>query len=208
MVLNESDKEYFSKKLGYSIELGYVTIIEDELSGDEQTKCFHPIVDEDYDKLIKLNILHNLNKIYEKFYNNGEFNEEDCLNEFERLNDLTNAIMHISDDKFKPIFEYSKDKIPSPQIDIINRIRSDFFISAVCHILVLNDEILGLLSDDDKKILEHVAEIRFYDPKFEKPIKIANYANDCCDKLKIKYSTKMYNLDFINLYLNPKFNLE
>lgn len=204
VVLNENDKEYFSKKLGYSIELDYVTIIEDELSDDEQIRYFHPIVDKDYDNLIKVNILHNLNEIYEKFYNDGEFNEKDCLNEFERLNDLTNAIMSISDDKFKPIFEYSKDKIPLTQIDIINRSRFDFFIGTVCHILVLNNEILSLLSKWDKKILKHIAEIRFYDSKFEKPVKIANFANDCCDKLKIEYSTKIYDLNFINMYFNPK----
>lgn len=208
VVLNETDKEYFAKKLGYSIELGYVTIIEDELSGDEQTRCFHPIVDEDYDNLIKENILHNLNEIYEKFYNDGQFNEEDCLNEFERLNDLTDAIMSISDNKFKPIFEYSKDKIPFTKIDIINRSRFDFFISAVCNILVSNDETLGLLSKDDKGILRHIAEIRFYNPKFEKPVKIANFANDCCDKLKIEYSTKIYDLDFINMYFNPKYDFD
>lgn len=207
VLLNINDKEYFAKKLGYSIELNYLTIIEDELNDDEQKRYFHPLVDEDYDNLIKVNILHNLNEIYEKFYNDGEFNEKDCLNEFERLNDLTDAIMSISCDKFKPIFEYSKNKIPFTQIDIINRNRFDFFISAVCNILFSNDKTLGLLSEEDKKILKHIAEIRFYDPKFEKPVKIANYANKCCDKLKIEYSTKMYNLDFINMYLNPKFNL-
>lgn len=207
VVLNEADKEYFAKKLGYSIELDYVTIIEDELRDGEQTRYFHPIVDEDYDNLIKENILHNLNEIYEKFYNDGQFNEEDCLKEFERLNNLTNALMSISDDKFKQIFEYSKDKIPLTQIDIINRSRFDFFISAVFKILFSNDETLILLSEDDKKILKHIAEIRFYDSKFEKPVKIANYANDCCDKLKIKYSTKMYDLEFINRYFNPKHDL-
>ena len=203
LVLNETDKEYFAKKLDYSIELNYVTIIEDELNKDEQNRYFHAIVDEDYDNLIKANILDNLNEIYEKFYNGGEFNEEDCLNEFERLNDLTNAIMPISNDKFKPIFEYSKNKIPFTQIDIINRHRFDFLISAVCNILYSNDEILGLLSEDDKKILKCIAEIRFYDPKFEKHVKIANYANKCCDKLKIEYSTKIYDLDFIDGYINP-----
>lgn len=208
VVLNEADKEYFAKKLGYSIELDYVTIIEDELSGGEQIRCFHPIVDEDYDNLIKENILHNLNEIYEKFYNEGEFNEEACLKEFERLNDLTNAIMSISDDKFKPIFEYSKDKISFTQIDIINRSKFDFFISAVCNILFSNDETLILLSEDDKKILKHIAEIKFYDSKFEKPVKIANYANYCCDKLKIEYSTKMHDLDFINMYFNPKHDFD
>lgn len=208
VVLNETDKEYFAKNLDYSIELNYVTIIEDELSDDEQTGYFHTIVDEDYDKLIKVNILHNLNEIYEKFYNDGQFNEEDCLNELIRLNDLTNAIMSISDNKFKPIFEYSKDKIPLTQIDIINRSRFDFFISAVCNILISNDEILGLLSEDDKKILKHISEIRFYDSKFEKHVRIANYTNDCCDKLKIEYSTKIYDLNFINMYFNPKYDLD
>ena len=207
VLLNGYDKEYFAKKLGYSIELDYITIIEDELSYGEQTRYFHPIVDEDYDNLIKVNILQNLNEIYEKFYNDDEFNEKDCLNEFERLKDLTNAIMSISDDKFEPIFEYSKNKIPFIQIDIINRTRFDFFISAVCNILVSNDEILGLLSEDDKKILQNIAEIRFYDPKFEKPVKIANYVNECCDKLKMGYSMKIYDLDFINRYFNPKFSL-
>lgn len=207
VVLNETDKEYFAKKLGYSIELNYVTIIEDELN-DEQTGYFHPIVDEDYDNLIKINILDNLNEIYENFYNDGKFNEVDCLNEFERLNDLTDAIMFISDDKFKPIFEYSKDKIPLTQIDIINRSQYDFFIGAVCHILFLNEEILSLLSEEDKKILKHIAGIRFYDSKFEKPIKIANFANDCCDKLKIEYFTKVYDLNFINMYLNPKHDFD
>lgn len=115
--------------------------------------------------------------------------------------------MSISDDKFKPIFEYSKNKIPLTQIDIINRTRFDFFIGAVCNILVSNDEILGLLSEEDKKILQHIAEIRFYDPKFEKPIKIANYANECCDKLNMGYSIKIYDLDFINMYFNPKFSI-
>lgn len=208
VVLNETDKEYFAKNLDYSIELNYVTIIEDELSDDEQTGYFHTIVDEDYDKLIKVNILHNLNEIYEKFYNDGQFNEEDCLNELIRLNDLTNGIMSISDNKFKPIFEYSKDKIPLTQIDIINRSRFDFFISAVCNILISNDEILGLLSEDDKKILKHISEIRFYDSKFEKHVRIANYTNDCCDKLKIEYSTKIYDLNFINMYFNPKYDLD
>lgn len=208
VVLNETDKEYFAKNLDYSIELNYVTIIEDELSDDEQTGYFHTIVDEDYDKLIKVNILHNLNEIYEKFYNDGQFNEEDCLNELIKLNDLTNAIMSISDNKFKPIFEYSKDKIPLTQIDIINRSRFDFFISAVCNILISNDEILGLLSEDDKKILKHISEIRFYDSKFEKHVRIANYTNDCCDKLKIEYSTKIYDLNFINMYFNPKYDLD
>ena len=91
---------------------------------------------------------------------------------------------------------------------IINRSRFDFFISAVCNILFSNDEILGLLSEDDKKIVKHIAEIRFYDPKFEKHVKIANYANKCCDKLKIEYPTKIYDLDFINMYFNPKFYLD
>lgn len=58
-----------------------------------------------------------------------------------------------------------------------------------------------------KKILKYIAEIRFYDSKFEKPVKIANFASDCCDKLNIEYFTKIYDLDFINMYLNPKFNL-
>ena len=200
-------KKYFASKFDYSIELNYVTIIEDEFNDDEQNRYFHPIVDEDYDNLIKVNILKNLNEIYEKFYNEGEFNEKDCLIEFERLNDLTNAIISISDDKFKPIFEYSKEKINLTQIDIINRCRFDFFITALCHILVLNDEILDLLSEEDKKILKYIAEIRFYDSKFEKPVKIANFASDCCDKLKVEYFTKIYDLDFINMYLNPKFNL-
>ena len=208
VVLNETDKEYFTEKLGYSIELNYVTIIEDELSDDEKTGYFHPIVDEDYDNLIKVNILHNLNEIYEKFYNDGRFNEEDCLIEFERLNDLTDAIMSISDNKFKSVFEYSKDKIPFTQIDIINRSRFDFFISAVCNILVSNDETWGLLSEEDKGILKNIAKIRFYDPKFEKAIRIANYANDCCDKLKIEYSTKFYDLNFINMYFNPKYDFD
>lgn len=199
-------KQYYSRyvllndendELEYKNDLKNIALISEYLGNEE--KLIHPFCDSDFDDLININILNNLEEIFESFYIAPCFNEDGCYDEYLNLKNIVADIKEKTDCQYEKIYR-------NLLFDRLIGIGDDFdwVISGICELLIKNQELLDLLNDDNKFLLKKLAGIKFEASTKKEPNKIANFLDDCCDCLNIEYNPKEYDKSLIEKYYNPK----
>lgn len=199
-------KQYYSRyvllndkndELKYKNDLKNIALISDYSTNQE--KLIHPFCDVDFDDLIKINILDNLEEILERFYIAPCFNEDGCYEEYLNLKNIVEDIKEKADCQYEKI----RWNMRCDRLMCIDE-NFDWVISGICDVLMRNNELLDLLNEKNKSILKKLVEIKFEANTNKEPNKIANYLDDCCDYLKIKYRPKNYDKSLIEKYYDPK----
>ena len=156
ILLDEDFREKFEYELNYGIDLKYVpNLIVDVKIG----KIIHPIYDQDYTELFERNIINNLIQIFDRFYCNGEFNEEGCKKELNRIYSILSKICEYTEDFEKKYFT----RVDYHQDSMIMLSDKDSFRVSIYSILNEYEECLDLLSQEDKILLEKILDIKFED---------------------------------------------
>lgn len=71
-------KRFYELELfNYNLKNKYVTLIEEDMF--DEFKLMHPFTTEDQTELIRNNILDNIQTVIDLFYNNGEFDETNVM---------------------------------------------------------------------------------------------------------------------------------
>lgn len=186
----------------YQNDLKNISLISYYSSNKEH--LIHPFCDRDFDDLININIITNLKELFKKVYIPPCFNEDECYKEYLNLKNIVEDVNKKTQEEYEKI---SKNFLVDRLIILNNNF--DWTISGICGVLINNKELLDLLDEPNKRMLKKLAEIEFETKTKKDPNKIANYLKECCDYLKIEYTTKIYAQPLIKQYYDPKnYNLE
>lgn len=195
IILNHEEQQIIERELfKYKFNNNYVTLIKDDIY--DEVKLMHPFTNIDQTELINNNIKDNLQTVINLFYINGQFDEESCYEEYQKLKSSVERIEKNSQTRYNEIFSNSKELIPIHYDTLLNK-NYDFQLNGTGAVLNMNKEILKLINPKDKKMLENLGKIN-------NNYKISNSILNCCDELNIEYKEKI-RIN-INDYFNPKNN--
>lgn len=192
---DDEKKIYELELFNYNLKNKYVTLIEEDMF--DEFKLMHPFTTEDQTELIRNNILDNIQTVIDLFYNNGEFDEDQCYGEYIKLKSVVEKIENNTELKYQEIYLNSERYLPIIYACLFNK-SCDIQLQGSGGILVRNKHILQLVSPEDKLLFENLGKINYNH-------RISSFIFECCDELNINYKQNiLINVD--EKYFNPKNN--
>lgn len=196
VILSDKEKKIYELELpNYNLKNKYVTLIEEDMF--DEFKLMHPFTTEYQTELIRNNILDNIQTVIDLFYNNGEFDEDQCYEEYIKLKSVVEKIENNTELKYQEIYPNSERYLPIIYACLFNK-SCDIQLQGSGGILVRNKHILQLVSPEDKVLFENLGKINYNH-------RISSFIFECCDELNINYKQNiLINVD--EKYFNPKNN--
>lgn len=108
IILNHEEQQIIERELfKYKFNNNYVTLIKDDIY--DEVKLMHPFTNIDQTELINNNIKDNLQTVINLFYINGQFDEESCYEEYQKLKSSVERIEKIAKQDIMKFFQIQKN---------------------------------------------------------------------------------------------------
>ena len=206
LVLDENSRNKFAKKLPeFKINDKYLSLIEFtdyKKDSENETYFIHPLCDIDFSELIDNNILNNLEGLLDKYYDGGEFREEECYEEYLKLKKVVEDLEIYGSKNYDEIYNNSRDRL-FINFEALIYPYFDDYLSTICSVLY-NNKLLNLLNNEEKEFLKNLNGIRLDDGKFENPSRISSFLGECCEELDLKSDEVILKPKELDGYFPPK----